>query len=112
MSSAPPTEPTSGGSPASSLAQPVEPITVLCATPSAQLVAGASNTSLFLFDTATSTLLAQSSSSSSSGSPPGQHEHLQRIRLLAATNDKLVSTGDDKLLKVWSLPSLELLSTR
>lgn len=77
-----------------------EPISHVCSTPSAQLVISAIDQNLLVLDASTSLRLASTKA------------HEARIRLLAATNDKLVSTGDDKLLKVWSLPDLTQLSSR
>lgn len=81
-----------------------QPISVACTTPSGQLAAVAANKSLFLYDTSTGSMLCSTAGK--------ENNHTDRLRLLASTNDKLVSTGDDKLLKVWSLPDLSLLSTR
>lgn len=79
----------------------------------------ASNALLQVIDLKTGQIL-----SSSSTSDPGSHSGL--IRLLAIHQDSkeeeeeagqnqksiLISTGEDKLLKTWELPSLKLLQSR
>lgn len=41
-----------------------------------------------------------------------EQAHKSPVRFLACSASHVVSTAEDKTLKVWSIPKLELLSTR
>ncbi|BGP41173.1 tRNA (guanine-N(7)-)-methyltransferase non-catalytic subunit trm82 [Rhodotorula kratochvilovae] len=86
------------------MADAVHPVQALATT--ADHLITASNTQLAVFDVATTALIARAS------------HHKALVRLIAPFVDEvtgkryLISTGEDKLLLVSALPSLEVLSTR
>ncbi|KAH9451564.1 hypothetical protein Pst134EA_025511 [Puccinia striiformis f. sp. tritici] len=84
------------------------PVQQLVLSPDKTLLVLASSSHLQVIDRLSATRLA--STSDLQPHQPGSHSGF--IRLLLIHNSVLVSTGEDKALKTWSLPGLKLINSR